>query len=364
MIVKTITCHDVYNVGAGLQAYALNTWLCEQGYDAEIIDYKPPYLRHYSLTAVPNKKYQKPLIRELYLLAKLPRRIKALSSPKKKAFDAFKKTYLKVTDKEYQSNDALKAATQEADAYIAGSDQIWNPLFPNGKDPSFYLDFVQNAKKISYAASFAVEKLPEELESQVRTWLSSFDAISVREKSGLDILTSLGINGTTVCDPVFLLQKENWNQLAKKKTIGEPYLFVYDFDRSELIESMAKQIAEKKNLKIVSYFHNDYADQCDESGPIGFLQNVSNAEVVISNSFHATAFSLIFQRKFFTVGRKESINTRMVDLLNDMNLADRYLNNSADDWQKVRPIDWGQTEACIQKTIEQSKCFLKKALED
>ena len=222
MIVKTITCHDVYNVGAGLQAYALNTWLCAQGYDAEIIDYKPPYLRHYSLTSVPNPKYQRPVVREVYLLAKLPRRIKALSSPKKKAFDDFKKKYLKVTDKEYRSNDALKAAKQDADVYIAGSDQIWNPLFPNGKDPSFYLDFVRDARKVSYAASFAVNALPENLVPKVQAWLASFDAISVREKSGLDILSRMGYHGTVVCDPVFLLSEADWKKLAGKGPDREP----------------------------------------------------------------------------------------------------------------------------------------------
>lgn len=364
MIVKTITCHDVYNVGAGLQAYALNTWLCAQGYDAEIIDYKPQYLRHYSLTSVPNPKYRKPGVRELYILAKLPRRIKALSSSKKKAFDDFKKKYLKVTDKEYQSNDALKAAKQDADVYIAGSDQIWNPLFPNGKDPSFYLDFVRDARKVSYAASFAVNALPEDLVPKVQSWLASFDAISVREKSGLDILNGMGYQGMVVCDPVFLLSEADWKRLAGKRPDREPYLFVYDFDKSDKIASLAKQIAEKRGLKIVSYFSNDYADVWEESGPIEFLQNILGAEMVISNSFHATAFSLLFQKEFFTTGRAEAINTRMSDLLQDMDLKDRYLIGSVEDWEMANPIDWEQTKEHLKTTVEQSERFLRNALSD
>ena len=166
--IKTITCHDVYNVGAGLQAYALVTYLSSQGYDAEILNYKPEYLsRHYRLNTVSNPKYDKPLIRQMYLLAKLPRRLRALRSRKKKEFDLFSRQYLPVTQKKFHSNEELCAASPFADAYIAGSDQIWNPLFKNGKDPAFYLDFVKRGKKIAYAASFAVEELPLEMEEEV-----------------------------------------------------------------------------------------------------------------------------------------------------------------------------------------------------
>lgn len=365
MEVKTITCHDVYNVGAGLQAYALNTWLCKQGYNAEIIDYKPPYLsRHYSLTYVPNPRYQKPFIREAYILAKLPKRIKALFSKKKKAFDAFRNTYLRITDKTYRSNDELRVAKQDTDVYIAGSDQIWNPVFPNGKDPSFYLNFVHDARKISYAASFAVDELPDEIVPQVQSWLSSFYAISVREKSGLNILNSLGIKGSLVCDPVFLLSEADWKELCEDRSIRAPYLFVYDFDKSDQIAILAKQIAKERNLRIVSYFYNDYADEWDESGPIEFLQNITGAEIVLSNSFHATAFSLIFQREFFTVGRKETINTRMIDLLGEMELEDRYLDGAIGDWQSVTPLNWDQVKGRIEAIVEQSESFLRNALED
>ena len=153
MKIRTITCHDVYNVGASLQAYALQTYLKSLGHDVKIIDYKPDYLsKHYRLDVVGNPKYDKPFVREAYLLAKLPERLHAL--PRKKTFDSFTAKHLDLT-RRYTSNEELQADPPEADVFFAGSDQIWNPLFPNGKDPAFYLDFALHGIRASYAASFA-----------------------------------------------------------------------------------------------------------------------------------------------------------------------------------------------------------------
>ena len=129
MRIKTITCHDVYNAGASLQAYALVTYLRSLGHEAEIIDYKPDYLAHYRLTGINNPRYDKPVIRELYTLAKLPGRFKARHGKRKKSFDAFTKEFLPTTKRRYISNDDLKQNPPEADVYFAGSDQIWNCFF-------------------------------------------------------------------------------------------------------------------------------------------------------------------------------------------------------------------------------------------
>ena len=362
--IKTITCHDVYNVGAGLQAYALVTYLSSQGYDAEILNYKPEYLsRHYRLNTVSNPKYDKPLIRQMYLLAKLPRRLRALRSRKKKEFDLFSRQYLPVTQKKFHSNEELCAASPFADAYIAGSDQIWNPLFKNGKDPAFYLDFVKRGKKIAYAASFAVEELPLEMEEEVRNRLSSFDAISVRESSGAGIIHQLGLSVVKVCDPVFLLSRQDWQQLIRDNVQDhQKYLFLYDFDDSDTIRMAAHQIAASQGLRILSYFPRNDVDGVDESGPLRFLRNMAKASVVISNSFHATAFSLIFHKEFYVVGRNEAINTRMQDLLAEFGLEDRYLTH-AEDVMFAAPIDWTKVDRLLALQIQQSKLFLKKSLE-
>ena len=328
MEIKTITCHDVYNAGASLQAYALQTYLKSLGHNVEIIDYKPSYLsNHYSFSAV-NPTFNKPIIKQLYLLAKFPGRFKAYHSKRKANFDAFKNDYLCLTKNQYHSNEELKTAPPFADVYFAGSDQIWNPLFNNGKDPAFYLDFApKDSIKASYAASFAVDSFPNEYVEKTKKYLENFDYISVRESSGIKILNSLGFNDCiNVCDPVFLLDRNYWEKLTYKIST-EDYLLIYDFDNSEKVKSIAEKVAKEKNLKIYSIFKLPYADKCFyDEGPLGFLSLVKNAKFIVSNSFHATAFSIIFKKPFCVVNRQEEINTRMKDLLIMLGMENRLLS--------------------------------------
>ncbi len=362
MKIKTITCHDVYNVGASLQAYALQKYLTSLGHEVEIIDYRPEYLqRHYRLNVVSNQKYDKPFIRELYIIAKLPKRIAALGKKKRKEFIDFKAEYYHITRRSYKSCDDLKNCDLKADAYIAGSDQIWNPIFENGRDPSFYLDFVNSGKKISYAASFSVEELPNEIKKFIQDKLSGFDAVSVREKTGEAILKELGINAVCVCDPVFLIDRQDWEKEFVRKELSAEYLFVYDFDNSSVNENLIKDLARKRELKIKSYFNTRYTDCYDESGPVGFIRNLANAKAVISNSFHATAFALIFHKDFYVIKRREPINSRMEDLLEIVGLKDRMIDKESD-FDGVTDIDWDKVESRMSEFINHSKAFLSGAI--
>src|SRR5690606_30753264 len=154
---------------------------------------------------------------------------KALS--RKKAFDEFHTRYIPTDPVLYTGNDELKAQLPEADAFICGSDQIWNSFFQNGKDPAFYLNFVPDNKlKISYAASFAIDELADAVKPLVRENVMLLDAVGVRETSGVRILEDLGITGAEqVLDPVFLLDREHWIS-EFVKPVPENYIFVYDFD--------------------------------------------------------------------------------------------------------------------------------------
>lgn len=357
MKICIITCHDVYNVGAGLQAYALSRYLMDAGYDVRIIDYKPEYLsRHYRLDVVSNPQYDRPVVRQLYLLAKLRGRLKRLHSRKKIEFDAFKRTYLPVTERQFHSFQELQQDPPEADVYIAGSDQIWNPLFENGRDPAFFLEFVKNGRKISYAASFAVHELNQETALADREYLQHFTAISVRESSGVRLIEKMGLKAVQVCDPVFLLKRNVWEGMITPSHRGR-YIFVYDFDHSDLIKKIALRFKQKDQLMIVSYFSSGYADEIDESGPVGFLGNLANAELVISNSFHATAFSMIFHVPFYTTARRESINERMKDLLEMSGLVARYVLDSKGA-ERAADIDWIGVDKVLKQTIQQSETYL------
>ena len=328
----------------------------------KIIDYKPDYLsKHYKLGVIGNPKYDKPLLRYAYLLAKLPGRLHTL--PRKKAFDSFRSRYLDLT-KRYTSNEELKNEPPEADVYFAGSDQIWNPLFPNGKDPAFYLDFVRQGVRASYAASFAVDEFPQELRKVTSQYLDRFDHIAVREKSGLSVLKTLGIsNATTVLDPVFLLDRSRWKALAEKPAVGNvPYLLVYDFDNSTSVRKLAEKIAAENGLKIYSIFDLPYAERCFSlCGPEIFLGLIQEASFVLSNSFHATAFSVIFRREFAVVERTENINTRMRDLTALLGLSDHMVSADA---EPVLNTDWAAAASRLSGEISRSKAYIDEVLRD
>lgn len=353
MKIKTITCHKVYNVGASLQAYALARYLSELGHEVEIIDYRPEYLSsYYRLDVVNNPRFDRPIVRQLYLLAKLPERLKARRSQRKKNFDEFERKYFPLTKKCYRSNEELKKEPPFADVYFAGSDQIWNTLFQNGRDPAFYLEFAPKGSiRASYAASFATEDIIEEWKNPVKRWLDKLDYISVRESSGAEIVKKLDIEKVKqVMDPVFLLDKSIWEELAKGREAEAPYLLVYDFDRNSEINEYAKKIAEERNLKIYSIFNNSEADCCcTEAGPLEFLGLVRGAEYVISNSFHATAFAIIFEKPFAVFERKEKINTRLKDLIELLGLS------------KINcTIEYNKVNLILEKSINESKKYLEE----
>lgn len=368
MEIKTITCHNVYNAGASLQAYALMTYLDSLGHNTEIINYRPPYLtKTYSLWATHRKLRIFPL-NIAYGLFMFPQKLVKNMSARKKAFDSFTKEYLHITSKTYTSNEELKQQPPIADIYFAGSDQIWNPIFENGKDPAFYLDFAPNsAIKASYAASFSCDNIPEQLKNTISKRIKNLNNVSVRESSAVILLESIGINtGVQVLDPVFLLNKSHWLSLIKDKAKPqENYLIVYDFDGNSLIKDFALKIAKEKSLKIYSFFHNDYCDKSlINSGPLDFVNYINNAQLVISNSFHATAFSIILNKNFVVIKRKENLNARMSDLLSLFKLENKMIDSTASVTSAVAPINYNIVNQKLGLQIDKSKEFINNVIEE
>lgn len=368
MKIKTITCHEVYNYGASLQEYALLKYLETLGNKVEAINYRPPYdSNHFNLFYVSNDSYNKNFILKcIYILLKLPIRLVHLK--RKREFDKFSKEFINSTKVQYHSNEDLKNNLPLADAYICGSDQIWNSFFENGKDPAYYLDFVPDNKlKISYAASFAIDSLEENLKPFVKQKVSRLNAISVRESSGVKILNDLGINNATqVLDPVFLLDSKHWNSLITTKPETTKYLFVYDFDNNPRIKKLAEAYKKKYGWLIISV--NEPVKYADKNyfleGPVKFLSLVKNAEFVISNSFHAVAFSIIFQKDFVVFNREDKINTRMRDLLKLIDISNCLLTD--DEMvknHKLNNIDYSVVNKNVDALINTSKSYLNKALQ-
>ncbi|MGY0391566.1 polysaccharide pyruvyl transferase family protein [Bizionia sp. KMM 8389] len=360
--IKTITCHEVYNHGASLQEYALLKYLNSLGFEAETIHYKPPYLsQHFKLWSV-SPRFDKPILKQLYLLAKLPKRLRDLK--RKKVFDVFADRYIPTGNTRYENNEELKKNLPEADVFICGSDQIWNSFFQNGKDPAFYLNFVPDNKvKMSYAASFAIDELDKDVKPLVQSNVSRLDAIGVRESSGVGILNDLGIDrAVQVLDPVFLLSKAYWLDTFVSP-IDRKFIFVYDFDSNPLVKKIALFLKATEGWDIYTVNNNiDYADKNFWlHGPEQFLSLVSQSQFNITNSFHSVAFSIIFEQQFVVVNRTEKINTRMRDVLGLFDLDDKLISDF-EAFNYKRTINYKVKTALVSRAIEHSKQFLKNSL--
>ncbi len=368
MRINTITCHDVYNYGASLQAYALQKFLEDEGHQVRIIDYKPEYLDHYykfwhipeysSLYKLSQKNF---LLHLICAIRCVP--VNFGTWRRKHPFDEFTSNELSLTRK-YRSYDELNGCPPDGDAYISGSDQIWNCNMENGKDPAFFLQFGDKSiKRISYAASFAIPFLPNEMKPVVKKYLHSYDSISVREKTGVSILKDLGVEGVNVLDPVFLLSSLEWKKIVKRKTTtNKPYLLVYNLSRdTKGFDKAVKTISMSQGLQVVSidaYRKYPYSDRCIvDAGPREFVSLISNADYVVADSFHAMAFCLIFNKPFSIYYSYENVS-RMKDLLSIVGLESR-LNPEQD---LLGPIDWESVNSSMNYEVQFSKVFLRRAL--
>ena len=366
MIIRTITCHHAFNHGAMLQAYALLAYLQSLGHDAKVIDYRPDYMPRLQMNFdwVP-PKYDFWFIRQLYRRVKLP--FLQQEQERRHALEKFFKKYIKITDTEYNAIEELRQNPPAADLYIAGSDQIWNTTFRNGLDPAFFLDFGTPKRRISYAASFATSQLAAGSQDFVREKLSRFDAISVREASGKKILETLGYEGSVVVDPVFLLSGNQWDTMDTSDWGQERYILTYDFERGgSPIAQVAMRLAKLGECKIysVSPYRRQYAHRNFVNvGPDKFVSLVKHAQCVVSNSFHGSAFAIIYGRNFLVVNRKDGLNVRMQDLLARYGLSHRLITPDAQDRLLMQDIYYAPVYERLEQDIEFSKSFLQNQIE-
>lgn len=376
MKIKTITCHHVYNYGASLQAYALQHYLESLGHDVEIIDFNPwfhrarynPFWIHPNAYGI-SAKIIKMLPVMKYIVTPLQAYRKGMFKTwgRKKAFDKFEKQYYNLTNYKYLSSDDLKRNPPIANIYVAGSDQIWNTYYENGKEPAYYLDFGdKKTKRISYAASLATSSIKDGYESFVKDELNKFNAISVREITGAQVLNQLGFeNISVVLDPVFLLDGKDWEKLSMKgKNYGlvpNTYVLVYDFlGNDDNMIAFIKNYAKIRNLRIVSI--NDFSSRkyahinINNAGPLEFLSLIKNSACVVASSFHATAFSILLRKEFYTFQLKGDNNaSRMKDLLFSIGLSERFNPQR----NILQTIDW----KCVYSKLLNLKNISKQFLE-
>lgn len=365
MKIKTITCHNVYNYGASLQAYALMDYLKEQGHQVEIIDYMPPYIRkNLSLWAIGKRWNRNLLIKIAFYAYVVP--IRLLQTKTRKKFMKFNNRYLTLT-KRYNSFEELKANPPEADVFFCGSDQIWNTQINNGLDAAFYCGFAKKGSvRASYAASFSISTLSNADKPFVKAQLQKMDFISVRERSGLDILKDLGINnGIVVLDPVFLKLKEDWLKMCYKPKYNS-YILVYDQENNATIKNIALHLSQKEKKPIVAFkdlYPRNYADYQERyADPIDFISLIAHADIVITNSFHCMAFSTIMNKSFYVIPRThQKVNSRMKDFLLSLGISDRIIDNEQA-LERANEIDYESVNLTLSEMRKKSIDYIKVCL--
>lgn len=354
MKVYLITIHNIHNFGSIFQTLALQEYVNSKGCDAEIIDYRPKYnlagknrLRTFLGKVLNFKDYLK----------------------KKKKFNSFIDKELKMTPLVITHKD-LKEQFQDAKdcIYLVGGDQLWNPFHYCGNDGAYRLTFLPDAcEKYSYGTSLGKKSFSKEEISSLVNDLRSFKKIGVREGSSVDILKESGItNVTNVCDPVMLMDSKFYNKYLGERIIKEKYIFVYLVDKSDLLISFLEHLKHKYNYKIVHVcgfrkkFDNDYMIKSE--GPDEVLNLLVNAEIVVSASFHATLFSIIYQKEFYSFLPGPNTNERIQFLLGKMQLQDRIIDSKDFLKNTNERIDYFRVNEVKDAFIKESKIYLDSIL--
>lgn len=321
------------NYGGMLQSFALCriiNKICPNEITAEQIRYD--YDSIHIEKKINNKKRFKVALKNI--LGFFYKKYKKVNDSKKKqAFDFFLKTNIPYSKIVYNYTN-IGMANEEYNIFVCGSDQIWNPI---SMDDNFFLQFVNTDKtKIAYAVSLGADEIDENKLYEMKEKIHNFKAISVREESAKIMMEKIGITGVrTMVDPVFLLDKADWKEICTYKSIpSDKYIFVYILSNNMIIRKKIEKFATRKNLIIMDFsplqlFKRNYCD-CSSEGPVEFVEYISKAQYCCTDSFHCTAFSLIFNRKFVTFSRKNIINVtsnnRIQDLLYKVHLQEHLIS--------------------------------------
>ena len=377
MKIGIITLFDLINVNYGnrLQSYALNHFLntdinCEYAQTLFFKNFKDFKRTKYEPIF---SRIKRKILRDV--INKKDSKFPDILQTRQELFNDFCISHMNLV-KEPLSLEDLK--NQDFDLVIVGSDVVWYQ-WEYGIRPIKLLDFnmTHTFKKVSYAASFGNNRIPLENIDEIKRCLNDFNAISVREKSSLDLLNQLGItNAQHVLDPTLLLNKERWYSIEQpiKELEDKCYIFAYILNNSQDDRYNITRIAKSLNLPIVTIpFASGRLNIYDKTFGDYRIINCSlqewiwlihNAEYIITDSFHGVAFSSNFQKKFIVTRRKEKfdMNARLFDFLNIINESDKYVNLSEIKTFKDLTWDYSAISTIIEKKCQESKKFIENAL--
>lgn len=325
------------NYGGILQSFALTKKLINLGYNPEQLCYvmslKNLDKQCFSVKGIVIKFYI--LIKRAFRLNSQHLKDKSVDKTlKSEAFDEWSKKYINQSTCIYTKKN-IKKSVDKYDVFITGSDQVWNYSW---YDKNFFLSFVpKRKKKIAYAASIGHSQLYGKQRKIFKRHLKTFDAVSVREKDAVQLIKDISpVGANWVLDPVFLLEKEEWLKVASPNQIKGKYVFCYFLHNNPKQMTLAEEYAKNMGLKIVfiadmfKEIETSFGDiRIENAGPGQFLSLISCADVVFTDSFHASAFSCIFEKNFFVFGRNDAkgMNKRIESLITLFECEDRFCDS-------------------------------------
>ena len=366
--IAIITRHAVANYGSILQSFATQSILDKLGYDSKIIDYiredeKGGKIVKVKLQGNSVGKMNKNFLNKIiYVISQFPNYEYSY-----RKFKKFRKRLLNQT-KEYSTIEELKNNCPKADIYMTGSDQVWGEIGGDCYDPVYFLDFVPDKSKcISYSASFGKEKISDKLLKNLPTLLNKYSDIMVREQSAVEIINkNTSKKSELVLDPTLLLNREQWESKAQGKLKYEKYILIYQLHKNKKFDDYAKEVAKKMGLPLLRI--GPSINSITRSGkfiymptPENFLKYLKNATLLLTDSFHGTVFSLIFNKQFIEILPGET-STRVINILKLTNLTDRILQDYNDFSLINTKINFEDANKILEKERNKSIIKLKDTL--
>lgn len=372
----------IYNYGSILQSYALQQYIRNEGYDLEVINYHDVANTKQKIDIFLKLKW-KNLLDFNKITFKLATKMEmrhdnmyfAVIRRRNNACDEFVVKHFPLS-KKCNSIEDVQLLCEKYDLIVLSSDQLWGPedLI---RDYHTLRQFPKTIKRVAYATSFGISNIPSFLKDTVRDFIPQIECVSVREKTGKCIIKEIcGRDVPVVVDPTMLLTKEQWRSvISEKKIIAEDYLFCYFLGENKEYYRTVKAFCEQKKLKIVSILHPEqynrkkyrFANLYPEGvGPTEFLNLIYNAEYVACDSFHASVFSVIFNKKFMVFDRyssktQNSRNTRIENLLDMLQLKERHFYYQGDFADLMdKDIEW----CLVSEKLEEKRRLSMEYLHD
>lgn len=366
MRIALLTLHTPLNFGSALQAFALCSVLSDRGHEVELVDYWRPGDRGSQLFLARLGDGDGPF--PTRTKEAVGRTIEGIVA--RRRFWPFLRARTLLSTRRYRSYEVLAGAPPDADVYMTGSDQVWNSVYNGGVDRALYLDFgADTVLRVAYAASFGLDSIPSSQHDEMKHLLRRFDAISTRERQGVEILSELGFSADSVLDPTLLIDQAGWRFVAGDPEAQEEYVLCYCVEEKYMQDTarIAKEVAlrmggcrvynvtfggPRRRMRGVD--RNLYF-----SSPKEFLKLFAGAAFVVTGSFHGTAFSLNFNKPFLSLC-PPLYGSRVRELLELVGLSDRLI--AADGVADMAQIDYSAVNVRLQELRASSLEFLDAAL--